>query len=255
MAVLAVLATLACGGAASGAAEALTRVPAVAALVRGVAAHQPEIRLDLLRLTGETATPAGGTAARILTRSARSGAPILRAQTYVHDRLVAAGLESVGYQVYGSGPADRSVVAEMRGTTRPGEVVVVGAHLDDMPAAGRAPGADDNGASCAALLYLARHLAGRRFARTVRFVFFGGEEIGYLGSGYAARVSRRSGEDVVAMLNADAIGWNGDRTARRRGASPAADRRRVGKPGPLDRDDLRPRAVGLRHRPQRARGG
>ena len=60
-----------------------------------------------------------------------------------------------------------------------------------MPATGRAPGADDDGSGCSVLMYLARHLAGQRFARTLRFVFFGGEEVGGAGSSFAARAGAR----------------------------------------------------------------
>ena len=190
-------------------AHGLTRDPAVAALVAGVGSHQSELRLNLRRLTGEASVTVAGAATLIGTRYAYSGATVRIAQTYVYGRLRAFGLSEVRFQSYGKSSEDRNVIGEIRGTVRPDQIVIIGAHLDDKPDVGRAPGADDNAASCAALLYLAKHLAVRRPARTVRFIFFSGEEVGHLGSSFAARASRRGGENIVAMLNADMIGSNG----------------------------------------------
>lgn len=90
------------------------------------------------------------------------------------------------------GPPGRThnTVAELRGTERPGEVVILGAHLDSWDLA---PGALDNGAGVAAVMEAARILSAlpARPRRTVRFVLFGGEEVGFLGSAaHAARVVR-----------------------------------------------------------------
>jgi len=190
-------------------AHGVTRDPAVAALVAGVGSHQSELKVNLQRLTGVVAAPVGGQSVLIRTRYALSGAPVRAAQRYVYERLRAFGLSSVRYQSYGASVVERNVIGEIRGTERPDQIVVIGAHLDDKPGAGRAPGADDNAASCSALLYVAKHLAGRHFARTLRFIFFSGEEVGHLGSSFAARASREGGENIVAMLNADMIGSNG----------------------------------------------
>jgi Zn-dependent M28 family amino/carboxypeptidase len=53
------------------------------------------------------------------------------------------------------------------------EVLVVGAHYDSFA---NCPAANDNGSGVAALLELARCLAGRPLERTVRFVAFANEE-------------------------------------------------------------------------------
>ena len=49
----------------------------------------------------------------------------------------------------------------------------------DMPFTGSAPGADDNGSGSAALLTAANIMSRYRFQRTIRFVFFTGEEQGF----------------------------------------------------------------------------
>lgn len=84
--------------------------------------------------------------------------------------------------------------------------MLVGAHIDDRSHTARAPGADDDGSGCATLLWTARHFAVRRFARTVRFVSFGGEEAGFLGSAAYALDARRRGDKLTAVVIADMFG-------------------------------------------------
>lgn len=89
------------------------------------------------------------------------------------------------------------------------EVVIAGGHLDSHDIA---PGALDNGAGVVVIAEAARILAavtrarGRGLARTVRFVLFGAEEIGLLGSyEYVAR-HRAALDRVRLMLNLDTTG-------------------------------------------------
>src|SRR5690606_19360173 len=73
-----------------------------------------------------------------------------------------------------------NVVAERPGTD-PSEVLVLGAHLDSVPAG---PGVNDNGSGVAALLALAEAwgASGVATGPTVRIGLWGGEELGLLGS-------------------------------------------------------------------------
>jgi carboxypeptidase Q len=82
----------------------------------------------------------------------------------------------------GSSPVDQyNTVAEIRGTEKPDEVVLIGAHLDSWDLA---TGGTDNGTGAIAVLETARILkaAGVKPKRTIRFVLFGAEEEGLLGS-------------------------------------------------------------------------
>jgi carboxypeptidase Q len=74
-----------------------------------------------------------------------------------------------------------NTVADIRGSEKPDEVVLVGAHLDSWDLA---TGGTDNGAGAIAVLEAARILksSGARPKRTIRFVLFGGEEEGLFGS-------------------------------------------------------------------------
>ena len=94
-----------------------------------------------------------------------------------------------------------NVVGEIPGEQQPDERVVVGAHYDTQL---DSPGAADNGAGLAALLAIARSLAGMRLRRTVALAAFAGEELACWGS--TAYVRARSGELPAAMVNLDAIG-------------------------------------------------
>jgi hypothetical protein len=80
-----------------------------------------------------------------------------------------------------------NLLADLRGTDKRDEVVIVGAHLDSWHGG---TGATDNAANVAVLLETARILAasGIRPRRTIRFAFWDGEELGLIGSrGYVAR--------------------------------------------------------------------
>jgi carboxypeptidase Q len=74
-----------------------------------------------------------------------------------------------------------NTVAEIRGTEKPDEVVIIGGHLDSWDLG---TGATDNGTGSMAVLEAARALqkVGVKPKRTIRFVLFSGEEQGLNGS-------------------------------------------------------------------------
>jgi hypothetical protein len=74
-----------------------------------------------------------------------------------------------------------NVIGEIRGATRPDEIVVVGAHLDSWDLG---TGTLDNGANVAMMIDVARQMKrlGIRPARTIRFALWNGEEQEMLGS-------------------------------------------------------------------------
>ena len=81
----------------------------------------------------------------------------------------------------GSGPLE-NVYATKIGTTNPGEVYIVSAHMDGR---GGGEAADDDGSGCAVVLELARVLGmpDVQTNRSVRFIFWNNEEFGMDGSG------------------------------------------------------------------------
>ncbi len=103
------------------------------------------------------------------------------------------------------GPYDSyNVVGEIRGTSKPDEIVLIGAHLDSWDLGG---GALDNGANVALVLDLARQMTrlGLKPARTIRFVLWNGEEQEMIGSwGYTK--SHAAELDRHVMTNTVDIG-------------------------------------------------
>jgi len=96
-----------------------------------------------------------------------------------------------------------SVLGEIRGSDLPGEVVLIGAHLDSWHVGA---GATDNGANCAVLIEAMRILKTLKLplARTVRVALWAGEERGLRGSAaYVKRMSERPAEKLRLYLNAD----------------------------------------------------
>ena len=100
--------------------------------------------------------------------------------------------------------SSQNIIAEKRGYAADGGVVVVGAHYDSVP---KSQGAGDNGTGVAALMLMAQELADAEFPFTLRFIFFGVEEIGLRGSRhYVENLTDAELRDIDVMMNFDAMG-------------------------------------------------
>ncbi|MCC6129149.1 MAG: Zn-dependent exopeptidase M28 [Acidobacteria bacterium] len=172
------------------------------------AIQAPQMDTILAGLSGDSAVTISGTPYTITTRNTRSGTPIQKATQYVFERLSSLGLSVSFHDWTYSSTSNRNVIAEKAGTTRSSEIVLITAHLDDMPSSGPAPGADDNGSGSAAVLRIAEVLNAHTFERTIRFVLFTGEEQGLYGSRVYANLVSANQENVVAVLNMDMIAWD-----------------------------------------------
>jgi len=89
-----------------------------------------------------------------------------------------------------------NVVAELRGSEKPNEFVILGAHLDSWELG---TGALDNGCNAALVIDALRAIttAGLRPRRSIRFILFSGEEEGLLGS-HAYAIAHRKELDKAA---------------------------------------------------------
>jgi aminopeptidase YwaD len=100
-----------------------------------------------------------------------------------------------------------NVVAEKPGTRGDASSVVIGAHLDSVPAG---PGANDDGSGSAVLLELARTVAQvdvQPRPYTLKFVLFGAEELGLYGSRYyVSSLADADRQAILAMINLDMVG-------------------------------------------------
>ncbi len=131
------------------------------------------------------------------------------AARYISRDLDASGFQPSSQPFTALGREVRNIEAELTGTERADEIVVLGAHYDSVEGC---PGANDNGSGVAALLEVARALKALRLERTVRFVAFVNEEPPFfqgpqMGSLVSARRSRARGERIVGMLSLETIGY------------------------------------------------
>jgi hypothetical protein len=122
-------------------------------------------------------------------------------------RLIATGvvprLEGQVANRMGRTPVQQwNTVAEIRGTERPGQAVILGAHLDSWDLG---TGVTDNGAGSMVVLEAARILSrsGLKPKRSIRFILFSGEEQGLLGSRAYAAAHAAQADSVQAMLVLD----------------------------------------------------
>jgi Zn-dependent M28 family amino/carboxypeptidase len=98
-----------------------------------------------------------------------------------------------------------NVIAETPGGD-PNRTVVIGDHLDSVPAG---PGINDNGRGSGGILEIAEvYAAQQRTPRNkLRFMWYGAEEIGLVGSTkYVESLTQDEKDDILVMLNVDMIG-------------------------------------------------
>jgi hypothetical protein len=184
----------------------ITYDPQVAAMIGQV--QEGALNAENGNLSGESPITVGGASYTITTRHTSSGTPIEIATQYAYERMQAMGL-TVSYHDWSAcSRTNRNVIGAKTGTTKPNDIVVISAHLDNMPATGQAPGADDNAAGSAAVLLAANILSPHFFERTVRFILFTGEEQGLCGSEVYAGMAASAGENIVAAYNMDMLGWD-----------------------------------------------
>jgi Zn-dependent M28 family amino/carboxypeptidase len=96
-----------------------------------------------------------------------------------------------------------NVIAET-GSGSDDDVVVVGAHLDSVVPG---PGINDNGSGTSTILEVALRMANVNVRNTVRFIWFGAEELGLLGSEhYVSELTQDQIDDIALDLNFDMVG-------------------------------------------------
>lgn len=120
------------------------------------------------------------------------------ARDFIAQRFRALGLEPT-FDPNDTSPPTTNVFAEVRGTSRPDELITIGAHFDAF-----FEGADDNSSSVAVMLEVARLVSQAPLTRTVRFVGYDLEEFGLLGS---TRMTR-SASIAQRTLVLDCVGYS-----------------------------------------------
>ena len=123
------------------------------------------------------------------------------------DRLLASGVTprlevSVQNTLTTDSVSQWNTIAEIRGMEHPGEVVIVGAHLDSWDLG---TGTTDNGTGAMCTLEAARVIAqsGLKPKRTIRFILFTGEEEGLIGSHKYAEAHAGEADSIQAVIVLD----------------------------------------------------
>jgi hypothetical protein len=123
------------------------------------------------------------------------------------DRMIKAGLaprlNGLITNTIGRRPTPQyNTIGEIRGTELPGQVVILGAHLDSWDIG---QGTTDNGTGSMVVLEAARIIAqsGLKPKRTIRFILFSGEEEGLLGSHAYAEAHAKEADSIQAVLVLD----------------------------------------------------
>ncbi len=102
-------------------------------------------------------------------------------------------------------------VKKPKGVVNP-EIVYITAHYDSVPGS---PGANDNGTGTSSILELARNFKDMPTNKEIRFIAFGAEEIGLVGSRYyVGQLSKEEVSRSLVNFNLDMVGTNWDKATQ-----------------------------------------
>lgn len=96
-----------------------------------------------------------------------------------------------------------NVYTTIKGTEKPDEIVTFGAHFDSVPFS---TGVYDNGAGSVIIMDILREFKANPPKRTVKFCWFGSEEVGLEGSKYYTKTYEEEMKKTILMINVDVAG-------------------------------------------------
>ncbi|MFA9477719.1 M28 family peptidase [Phycisphaerales bacterium AB-hyl4] len=169
----------------------------------------PELTTEQAELRDRLAEHVRALAEGIGERNMNAEGSLAEAAAYVSDAFREVGYTPERHTYSVDGESVENIIAEVPGTDTPERIVVVAAHYDTVPGS---PGANDNASGVAALIELARHFQDRPQPVTLRFISFVNEEPPFfqtedMGSYQYARDMARRGDDIIAMMSMDGIGY------------------------------------------------
>ena len=135
---------------------------------------------------------------------------LCEAADYIEAKFKEFGYEPQRQQYKVNGLDCYNIDAEIKGSSKPEEIVIIGGHYDSVRGT---PGANDNGSGTAAMLALAKLFKDSKPALTLRFVGFTNEEPPYfqnrgeMGSWVYAEACRKKNEDIVGVLSLETMGY------------------------------------------------
>jgi hypothetical protein len=122
---------------------------------------------------------------------------------YIYQTFQDMGLE-VRYHNYTDDTVSGSNVEATLPGTNSSNIFIICGHYDTVA---DGPGADDDGSGVAAVLAAAAIMKNYEFYHTIRFVAFSGEEQGLIGSYHYVEDAYNNNNTIIAVLNADMIGF------------------------------------------------
>ncbi|MCS7001611.1 MAG: M20/M25/M40 family metallo-hydrolase [Dehalococcoidia bacterium] len=135
----------------------------------------------------------------------QASVPVVGVSQADGQRLLAAiRAETVRLRVGQETVQSWNVIATHPGASASSGLIIIGAHLDTVPPA---PGANDNASGSAVALELARAIAQQPLPAETRFILFGAEEDGLIGSrAYVRGMSTTDRDRLRDMINLDMVG-------------------------------------------------
>ncbi len=124
---------------------------------------------------------------------------------WIYDEFLQMGLD-VEFQHWKHRKFEsRNVIATLPGDDpSTNAIFILCAHYDTVI---NSPGANDDGSGVVAILTIAEILSKYSFNHTIQFIVFSGEEVGTYGSFHYARDAYNRGDNIIAVLNLDIIGY------------------------------------------------
>lgn len=96
-----------------------------------------------------------------------------------------------------------NIIATLKSKKKSAKTIVVGAHYDGVDT----PAANDNASGISTIIEAARVLSKEKLDCNIRFIAFGAEEIGLVGSDYYVKsLNYTDLKNIIAMINADMVG-------------------------------------------------
>jgi Peptidase family M28 len=134
---------------------------------------------------------------------------LIAAKDFLNQELVRSGYTVREQKYIVDGKSYSNLEVEILGSSRAGEILVIGGHYDS---AFTSPGANDNATGAAAVLSLAREFVGTKPLRTLRFVEFTNEEPPFfwtqnMGSFVYAQAAKQRGDTIVGMFSLETLGY------------------------------------------------
>ena len=187
-----------------GGALSLSALPAVAGTAYGSYGKETALELARNHAGRYAGDPKEAVAAQYMQgRMSINGlsAPVAQEFTFTPQRGVLAGTQVTS----------RNIVVNKAGSGNTGRTLIVGAHYDSAPSSAtldrsQLQGLDDNASGAGVLTELVRNLGGIETEHNIRFVAFGAEEYGLIGSRhFANQMSDTEKQNALGMINLDSL--------------------------------------------------